>query len=496
MSTRRRLTRIPVSLVALAAVAALAGIGVVGNAHADPTLAVPAPPTEAAVASTSLVCPAPIASGTALSTTITAVSATIPGVPPPAPGTGPDGAGIGPLRPGAVFTPSLTLGAPDTGAGYRVLGRSTGPVVATGTGTFAPGLAADQVTRGNNGPYRGLAGLPCGPAVTDAWFMGGGSTLGRYTQVFLSNVDDQPAQVDVLLYGTTGPISAPGALGLVVPPRSRVVLPLSTLIPGQPLVALNVIARAGRISPAVLDDQVNGLNPQGLEYLPLTSAHRSLVIPGVLGGPGSRVLMMLAPDADAQVAVSVLTSNGSLTQVGMNSYTLTAGKVTAVSLDKILNGQDVGLVLRSDQPLVAGVHMVVPGQLNETANVAGAPRLDTVGIVTGLMPVLNHLVVAAPGAAGAVQITTHGAGSPKAPTTRTVNIPAGSDVSVQLAGVPGSVWTWVVVQPAPGSGPVYVVRQSAEAGSRGTLITMTPVLPLRPVTSIPASAYQVGLDDR
>lgn len=494
MSPRRG--RTPTVLAAILAVAALAGVTLVGNAHADPSRPAPAPPTVAAVASTSLVCPAPIASGTALNTTITAVSATLPGVPPPAPGTGPDSAAVGPLRPGSTFKPTVQLGQRDRGAGFMVTARSTGPVVATGTGTFAPGLATDQLTRGNNGRYRGLAALPCGPAVTDAWFIGGGSNLGRFTQVFLSNVDDQPAQVDVLLYGTAGPISSPGSLGLVVPARSRTVLPLWTLVPGQPLVALHVIARAGRVSPAALDNQVNGLAPQGLEYLPLTSAHRYLVIPGVLGGPGSRTLMMLAPTGPAQVAVSVLTSNGSLTQVGMSSYALTAGKVTAVRLDRVLAGQLVGLVLRSDAPVVAGVRMVVPGHLNETADVAGTPQLDTVGVVTGLMPKPNALVVAAPGSAGSVQITVHGAGSAKAPVTRTVAVPAGSNVVVRLPGVTGAVWTWVVVQPAPGSGPVYVVRQSAEAGTRGTLITMAPVLPLRPLTSIPGSAYQVGLDDR
>jgi hypothetical protein len=180
----------------------------------------------------------------------------------------------------------------------------------------------------------------------------------------------------------------------------------------------------------------------------------------------------------------------------MSSYTLAAGKVTQVSLDKPLHGQTVGLVLTSDQAVVAGVHMVVPGQINETADVAGTPQLDTVGVVTGLMPNPNALVVAAPAGAGALQITTHAAESSLAPTTRTVTVPAGSNVVVTLPLVTGAVWSWVVVEPAPGSGPLYVVRQSAEAGTRGTLITMAPVLPLRPVTSIPASAYQVGLDDR
>jgi hypothetical protein len=491
------LRRIPTAVAALVAVAALTAVGVVGQSRADATPAAVVPPTVAPVDSTSLVCPAPIASGTALNTTITAASAAIlPVVAATSGAPGPGIAEVGPLG-SSVFVPKLRLSRLDSGAGYTVTGKSTGPVVATATGTFAPGLAADQLTRGNSGRYSGLAALPCGPALTDAWFIGGGSAVGRLTQLFLSNVDDSPAQVDVLLYGTRGPISAPSALGVVVAPRSRVVISLPTLVPGQPLVALHVIAQAGRISPAVLDNQVNGLVPQGLEYLPVTSAHRRVVIPGVLSGPGSRTLMLLAPANNAQVVVSVLTVDGALTQVGLASFTLSAGRVTQVRLDKVLHGQAVGLVLTSDQPIVAGVHTVLVGSPTDTADVAGTAALDTVGMITGLSPQQsNSLVVAAPGAAGRLQITTHAVGKPVAATTRTVVIPAASSVRVSLPSVPGAAWTWVVLEPAAGSGPLYAARVSAGGNGRGTLITMTPVLPLRPLTSIPASAYQVGLDDR
>jgi hypothetical protein len=495
MTLRRRLRGTPTALVALAAVAVLVGVGAAGQSRADPTSPAPTPPTITPVASTDLVCPAPIASGTTLATTITAAVAAVPGVPA-GPSAEPSLARVLALG-GAAPVPKLIMTQPDQAGGYRVTGRSTGPVLASATGSLAPGLVADQLTRGANGRFRGLAAVPCGPALTDAWFIGGGSTLGRATQVFLSNVDDQPAQVDLLLYGTGGPISAPGAQGIVVAPRSRTVLSLTNLAPGQPLVALHVIARAGRVSPAVLDNTVNGLVPQGLEYLSLTSAQRRVVIPGVLSGPGTRSLMLLAPDADATVKASVLTTDGSLTQVGLTSFALAAGKVTRVSLDKVLHGQAVGLVLSSDKPIVAGVHAVLSGTISETADTAGTPRLDTVGMVSGLLPLQrNSLEVAAPDGAGALQIMTHKAGRAGVVSTRTVTVPAGSSLRVALPSVPGAAWTWIVVQPAPGSGPLYVTRVTVEGAARGILATMAPVLPLRPLTSIPASVYRVGLDDR
>lgn len=484
--------RAPLWLALLAVLVGAGAVVAVGRTVADPHRVPVAGPQPVPVASASLVCPSPLA-GNGVSTALTFASAAIPGLPP---GAQSGAAGIGPMGSDA-FTPQQTLSEPGTAAGYQVTGKSTGPVVATATGALAPGLVADQLTSGSAGPYRGLAVQPCGPPVSSAWFLGAASTVGRTSTLYLSNVEDEPALVDVQLWGTAGSIDSASARGIVVKPRSRLTVPIATLAPSQGELVLHVVAREGRVSPAVLDNTVSGRLPRGLEYLPATSARRTVVLPSVLGGDGARELVLLAPQDDASVTVSMLTPDGAIRPVGLASLELTAGKVTRVPIDTVAAGQGVGLVLRGDARLVASVHMVFAGQYQDTAEVAGTPALDEPAAVTGLLAgQSNALVMAAPGAAARVRLTTYGVGTTPAPApvVREVTVPAGTSVTVPVPVPTGSSWAWVLLEPEPGGGPVHVVRRSSVANSAGEMVTTAPVAPLRPVADIPSAVFQVGGD--
>ena len=492
---RRTLARVPSWWGVVALVVALAGVGGAGRVLADPAPSLAPRPTSVPVASTALVCPAPLAADTKLSTAVTLASAALPDLPPGSPTTG--AAGVGALGTGA-FQPQRTLTEPGTADGFRVVGKSVGPVLAVGTGGLAPGLAADQLTRGSSGQRRGLAVQPCGPPVSRAWFIGGGSAVGRATQLFLSNVEDEPALVDVVLYGAGGPIDAPGARGVVVAPRSRVALSVARLAPGQTVVAMHVLAREGLVSPAVLDNLVSGRDPRGLEYLPVTDARRRVVLPAVLGGAGARQLVLLAPADDATITVSMLTADGAIAPAGLDALTVPQGKVTVVPIDKVTAQQGVGLVLTSSTPLVAGVHMVFAGTYADTSDIAGTPRLDAPAAVTGMFATQsNALVLAAPGAAARLRMTTYAVGgtaSGSTPVTGEVTVAAGSTTTVRVTVPAGASWAWVLLEPDPFAGAVYAVRRSSEANASGDLVTTAPVRPLRPVAEIPAAVYQVGAD--
>lgn len=496
MSVRSRLGRTPTWVVALAVAAGLVAVGMSGGARAgDPGDVIP-PPTAVPVVSTALVCPAPIADATRLSTAVTFAAAALPGLPPTPAGSAAiaGSAGIGALGKGE-FTPQKELAAVGTADGFRVPGKSIGPVLALGAGALAPGLAADQLTRGNDGPARGLAVQPCGAPVSDAWFIGGGSVVGDTTSLFLSNVEGEPAQVDLEIYGGGGPIDAPNGRGIVVPPYTRLVLAVSALAPGQPVVAVHVMSRVGRVSPAMLDNLVSGRDPRGLEYLPVTDAQRRVVLPVVLGGAGARELRLLAPVADGTVSVSVLTADGALTPVGLESVTAPVGKIIKVPLEKVAGQQNVGLVLTSDTPIVAGVHMAFTGQLTDTAEVAGTPALDAPAVITGLFATQdNAVLLAAPAAGARLRMTTYGVGGTAKPTssTRQITVAAGTTTAVGVTIPTGAAWAWVLLEPDPGSGPVHALRRSSERGTRGALVTTAPVLALRPIAQIPTAVFQVG----
>ncbi|HET8971467.1 MAG TPA: DUF5719 family protein [Candidatus Nanopelagicales bacterium] len=489
--------RLPGLLAApLAALALLAVVGA-GELLADPSVPPVPAPTPVPVVSSQLVCPAPIAQGSKVDTAVTLADAALPGLPPAPPNSPPGEATVGALGSGqGVDTRTLT--EPGSADGFRVQNTSVGPVVAEGTGSLAPGLGADQLTRGNDGPMRGLAAQPCGPAVSDAWFIGGGSGVGHTTRLFLSNVDEEPAEVDVQLWGTAGPVDAPAARGIVVAPRSRVALSVSTLAPGQALVAMHMQARVGRVSPAVLDNQVDGNDPQGLEYLPMTDASRRVVLPAVLAGDGRRDLVLLCPGDDTEVAVSMLTTDGAITPVGLKSVSLNAGRVKRVRVDPVTAGAVSGFVLTADRPIVAGVHMRFAAELADTADVAGTPALTGPAVVSGLFATQsNALLMVAPRGPARVRLTTYGVGGTTGttkPVTTEVSVVAGAVRVVPVVVPAGSAWAWVQVEPDPAAGPVHMVRRSSEPGTRGQLVTTTPVLPLRPVADIPAAVYRLGAD--
>ena len=76
--------------------------------------------------------------------------------------------------------------------------------------------AADH--RRRRRPGQGLLGTACGQAGTDFWFPGASTASHRFDYVSLTNPDNASAVVDIELYGKKGPVKAPNADGITVPP--------------------------------------------------------------------------------------------------------------------------------------------------------------------------------------------------------------------------------------------------------------------------------------
>jgi hypothetical protein len=466
-----------------AAVLGLVLVGGAGQLLANAEQVAIAAPREVAVQSTALVCPAPIATAGAVVTRITGAIAVLPDLPPAA-STSKSSASIG----------GRTLTAPGSAVGFTVALKPIPPVVAVATGDLAPGLAADQLTQGSTGLQRGLAAQNCGAAVTDAWFVGGGSEVGRNTQLFLTNVDDETAQVDVLLFGKSGPLDSPGSLGIQVPGHARVDLQMLTLAPGQPVFGIHVIAREGRISPAVLDSQALGLQAQGIEYLQTTTLSRRTILPGILGGPGTRVLSVLAPNQDAQISLKVITVDGTIRPTTYTTINVPQGQLRQWNLASVLGQEIVGLELDSDQPIVAGVRSTLVGKFPDTAETAGTPVLSGPAVVAGLFAgQSSYLRLVAPGATATLTMVIRQNALTKPIRSSVIKVPGGTSITLAIPAPVAPSWFWVTLEPAPGSGPVYAGRQTSEAAIDGALVTSTPVLQLRPVAQIPAAVPEVGL---
>lgn len=259
-------------------------------------------------------------------------------------------------------------------------------------GGLAPGLVAAQTTQDSFSDGRGLASQACLGPDTTWWFVGGGSTAGRESQLVLVNPESTPAELEVAISGPEGPVSTPRLRGIVVEPRSRVVVRLSREAPRLPGVTWRVTVRQGRVMAAVSDRESDGFVPRGADWIPASvDPATRVLIPGVIGGPGGRQLLVHTPgDLSATVRVRLITASGSFVPVATPEIEVPGGSVVSVDLDSALQGEDATVDLQSDQPIVAGVRQRHPGvdasagSLEELSYTAGAALITGDAAVTGL----------------------------------------------------------------------------------------------------------------
>jgi hypothetical protein len=471
-------------LVASAAVLLVVGAGRIAAPAPEPV--VDAAPVVEPVASADLLCPVTVATK-ALTSAVSAGVAPLPGVDE---GT----AALAVLAPAGGGSAPERLEAPGTVVVDVVSGKSAPPRTARATGSWSAGFGADQTARSGQGATRGLAAAPCARPVTEGWLVGGASTVGRTTQVLLVNDDDRPAQVDLLVYGPEGPIPSPAGSGVVVPALSRSVVRLAALAPDQAITAIHVVARSGRIAASALETAQDGLTPRGMAVLPLTQAGERVVIPSIPAVTSAR-LLLLAPDAATDVSLKILTADGSFAPAGIETLSLEQGLVASVDITDVLAGEPSGILVEADTPVVAAVVVSAGGdsKLSEMDVTAGTPALTAPGIVVGLAPggATTTIAVASAQAAATVRLDLYAGGSSTPAWTSTVQVGAGGLVRTPVpVTAPDS---FLVVVPVSG-GPVHVTRELLEAGARGPMVALAPVLPTRatttvpPVVALPASA--------
>ena len=471
--------------------AAVAGLGLVvlaglGQLAPQPTGGA-VPPTTEPLASGELVCGGTIASRTIVSTVTAAV------VPTGAVTSG--RATLAALTTKASAAKPTVLAAPGATATRRAVGAPTLPQLAQARGSFAAGLAADQQMLGLAGVGRGLAIAPCTSPVSDSWLVGGAATVGRLSQVLLTNDDDRAAQVDLELFGPGGAVSSSATTGLVVKASSRLVVRLDALAPGTKNFVVHVIVRAGRVSALGLDQTSVGLVPQGLTYLSPTFAGTRLVIPEVVGTSRTSRLLLLAPDADASVSVRLVTTDGTITPVGLDSVDLPAGKVVSLDLAPAAAGEDAGLLITSYQPVVAGTEVSVGERRKfaETDSASPVAPLTEPALVSGLSSTgLQTMVLTAPGKSATVRLQLFLSGTTTPSWTSTVHIDAGTQAAVVLPLKGGITDAMLLLTPQPGGGPVYAARRMQVSRPDGDLVATAPLLPHRATAVVPGVASVPG----
>lgn len=383
-----------------------------------------------------------------------------------------------PTAPGASHAPS----SPGTNKSALAVGRPGG-VMVQAAGSMARGLEAEQTAGG-------VATARCGGPGTDFWFAVPGQQSAGTIELDLMNVDSQAAAVDVDVFTDTGPLHTGADTGIVVPAHGLVAQSLAGLVHGSRAIALHVRTSAGRVVAALRESsQRNGTG----EWLPpAQSPSQRLVIPGMPGSKGARVLYLADPGGnDAQVKLSVVSPGGTYQPTGGNAIDVPAGSANRIELTS-LSGVVGALVMTSSVPVTAAV--TVPGGSAGApgAMTAAAPALQEQGVLAdvGQRADITTVVLSAPWRAARVRLTmgvsgltssdrsSAGTGSSSAAATRLVSVRARRSATVEITAPRGSHWGagfGVVLTPLPGSGPVYAGRVLASKNRR--------VLGLMPVAS-------------
>lgn len=420
-------------------------------------------------------------------------------------------------------------------------------------GGLAPGLVAAQTTQDSFSAGRGLSSQACLGPDTTWWFVGGGSTAGRESQLVLVNPESTTAELEVAISGPEGPVSTPRLRGIVVEPRSRVVVRLSREAPRLPAVAWKVTVRQGRVMAALSDRETDGFVPRGADWIPATvDPSTRVLVPGVIGGPGGRQLLVHAPgELSATVRVRLITAAGSFVPAATPEVEVPGGAVVLVDLDSALQGDDATVDLQSDQPIVAGVRQRHPGvdaaagSLDELSFTAGATVIGSgaSAAVTGLpaerstrvtvwltapddiitierapeadMAGMGSEAESSPmdGSAGATapagDATADDSEVPPARVTLrvlaaapggaplpavddiVVSVEQGRLVAVDIPRPAGAAWFTVVASVADGE--VVIAHRALRRNRDGSLITGYPWRPLRTTVLVPRAVPDPGL---
>ncbi len=442
---------------------------------------------EVPIATASLVCPSPAVSAEQTSAVSTLTPADV------LPELDSDGAGSI-ARLGGIAQEPVPLGPVGTVTRWSPPndGQAT-PAVVNAEGAAAPGLAAQQSTRAADGLSRGRSGTACAAPGTDFWFVGGGSDVGRVTTVFLTNVGEAPASVNVEVIGPAGPVEAPGGRGISVPPGQQERVAVDALAPGVASLALHVTTSTGSVSAAVFDTAASGLDPLGSDWVPVSSAPSTdVLVPGLAPAPdGSRTLTLLAPgDEPALVRLQLIAPDGTFAPTGSDVVDLPPGELVSVDLSAVSADVWASVLLDSDQPIVAGLRQVrgADGEAPDFAYLAGAsPLTGPTSVVDGTRDPSTEtvLLLVAPlgGVRGSLVVTPDGG----APVATPFEVTAGTTSVVPLA--PDAASFTAVVVPDDGSDPLYAARWVSERDARGPLVTAQP-LRTPPISVVQPAARQ------
>lgn len=261
------------------------------------------------------------------------------------------------------------------------------------TGALQATAGAALTYTASDGDLRGLAAANCQSPANDLWLVGARTTVGATAVLQLTNPSQTSADVDLELFGSSGPVEGAGSRGIAVGPGETKSVVLAGLAANQESLAVRVRSSGGPVAAVIAQNVLRGLTPGGVELIQPTAAPApGQVISGVRipnpdatrklagkEGYGSVVpsLQVAAPGAsDAVVNLRILGPDGEVPLEGGGSYNVAAGTVSRIPLDSLPEGTFT-LDLSSDVAVTAAA--VVSRGTEEGTDLAVAPAGERLG---------------------------------------------------------------------------------------------------------------------
>ncbi len=433
-------------LVGLAAVLTVLAAGATAALVPDaPRTVVPdTAPTSTAVTSSLLVCPA---------------------APAPPRGraevTAGRASGAGPLRAG-----DLTVDLPAVGS--RAVTATPGtPLLLTAEGAAAPGVFAARTDLAPGGAD--VVACP-GPRAS-WWFTGAGATLGRRSDLVLTNPDDAPAVLDVRVYGAAGLLDTPGLRGLTLragETRRVALVDVVSLTDGAEL-TVAVHATRGRVAAGLLDTR-RAAGAEGRAWVAASAEPATTV--RVVGVPtaGRRTLLVTNPGPDqALVRLRVQTTSGVFVPLGQGDLSVDPGSVTSVDVGPVLGADTAALELTSTTPVTAAVRTTGGRAGLATTPVGTALAGDAVAVLPGVTGARAAVQLAADADGGRVRLRALAADGSATGT---------ADVTLR----PGTAAAW----PVP-AGTAFVVASPRAGAVVAGLVLTAPDVAVEPFLAVPGT---------
>lgn len=203
----------------------------------------------------------------------------------------------------------------------------------------------------------------CSSPQTQQWFVGGAADVTSKGRLILVNSGLSSAIVDIEIWNEIGPQPTKA---ITLKANSYSEIGIDSFAPGSKAVVVKTVTRAGRVTSYMLDERGRGLRALGGDLINFTpEAKKEIFIPAIphtirkdrsktMELPHS--LRVLVPgEIDAHLNVTVYSTDGTFTPVGLENKLVKSGSVATLDLNPNLPAGKFGLRISSDEPIVASV---------------------------------------------------------------------------------------------------------------------------------------------